>query len=72
MGDPKLAHWFQKLEAEKAIIQDVDGFYVYWPESGGGFLNEYALRGLADYLEEKNKPWTDQINDYFEKQSSDS
>lgn len=67
MSDPRLAHWFERLEHDGAIVQDNDGFYVYWPaDCTGGFLNEYALNSLADYLQEKNRPWKEQIDRYFD------
>lgn len=48
------------------IIQDVDGYYYFWPAEGGGYFNEFTLRVIADHLEELNKPWDDEINKYFD------
>jgi len=44
-----------------------DGF-LYWFPSGipGGGFNEYSLRAIALYLEMKNNPLDDSINEYFD------
>jgi hypothetical protein len=47
------------------IIQDVDGYYYFWPSEGGGYFSEFVLRTIADHLEELNKPWDNEINQYF-------
>lgn len=43
------------------FIVDVDGFYVFFPESQGGFYNEYFLKVLLDKLTVLNAEWTQQI-----------
>lgn len=47
------------------IIQDVDGYYYFWPSDGGGYFSEFALRVIADHLKELNKPWENEIERYF-------
>jgi hypothetical protein len=43
------------------FVQDVDG-YVYWyPTAGNGHLSAHQLRWLADELDERNRPWNEQI-----------
>ena len=49
---------------EKDIIFAECG-YVYCPEKSQGFLNEYLLREIADILEEKNKPFNEELEEYF-------
>jgi hypothetical protein len=43
---------------------EVDGFWVF-NSTGTGYWNEYSLRLIADKLEELNKSWNDQLNEYF-------
>jgi len=38
-------------------VQDVDGYYYYWPNSNNGTLAAHDLRAIADALDEINKPW---------------
>ena len=38
-----------------------DGYYHYWPTQRGGCWASYAMRAIADKLDELNKPWNDQI-----------
>lgn len=42
--------------------QDVDGYYYFWNSKMLGSFASYALRMIADKLDEVNKPWTDKIN----------
>jgi hypothetical protein len=44
------------------VYREVDGYYVWWPESaGGGFLDEHFLRSMADKLHELNRQWDEQV-----------
>lgn len=38
-----------------------DGYYHYWPVKGEGCWGAYAMRAVADKLDELNKPWDDQV-----------
>lgn len=49
----------------KDIVQDVDGYYYFWPSANRGHFSEYALRVIANHLEKLNKPWDNQVNEYF-------
>jgi len=51
----------------KDIYMEVCGYYVFRP-SNQGFMYEYALREIADYLDELNEPWDKQVKEYFEQQ----
>lgn len=42
-----------------------DGFIYYWPHGGRGCLSSHNLRDIADRLDEINKPWSDEIAEYF-------
>jgi len=45
------------------IIMAEDGYYVYWPEGyERGYHDSASLRVLADILDEKNKPWDEQLH----------
>lgn len=47
-------------------IRDVDGyFYFIFKKPMDGTWSPWVLRAIADMLDEMNKPWDDQINEYF-------
>jgi hypothetical protein len=46
-----------------------DGYYNFWPlESITGYYSADALLELGNKLNEINKPWNDNITEYFNKQ----
>lgn len=47
------------------LLQDVDGFYYYFPKPNGGSLSPWMLRAIADELDRRNAPWDAQIEQYF-------
>jgi hypothetical protein len=47
---------------------EVDGFWVFNP-IGTGYWNECSLRLIADKLEELNKSWNEQLDEYFQTQN---
>ena len=47
------------------IIQEVDGFYYYYPPENGTCYASHTLRVIADKLDEINKPWTEIIEREF-------
>ena len=48
------------------IIMDVDGFYFFdYVTAPNGLWTSYSLRMVADLLEEMNKPYEDNIKEYF-------
>ncbi len=55
--------WKRRLleVVDKDIIQEVDGFYYYFP-TGRGFLASHDLREVADELDRRNKDWSDEID----------
>lgn len=44
------------------IYQEVDGYYVFQFYRCDGSFDAPILRGIADLLDEINKPWNDIIN----------
>jgi hypothetical protein len=38
------------------LVTGDDGYVVWWP-SDKGAINAWQLRVIADYLDERNKPW---------------
>lgn len=45
---------------------DSDGFYYFWEDSQlTGCWGAWGLRKIADLLDEVNKPYRDEINEYF-------
>lgn len=44
------------------IYQEIDGYYVYWPENGnGGSYSQWLLHCLAEKLKELNAEWHEQV-----------
>jgi hypothetical protein len=57
--------WIKREEAAGNIYEEMDGMWVWAPwhtRTNGGFLNEYALTQMAEYLTARNAYWTWQIN----------
>lgn len=49
----------------KDIVQNVDGFYYFWPSETYGMYSPYALRQIADILDTLNKPYEKELEEYF-------
>jgi hypothetical protein len=50
-----VAGWIEQKK-KHLFVQGDDGYWVYWPDDyNGGALPAYALRALADMLDEMNK-----------------
>lgn len=49
-----------------------DGHWVYWPEENTGALCSHTLLGILHILEELNKDWDKQVNDYSDKVQSEA
>jgi len=47
------------------FIRSDDGYFYYDDTGRHGLSAAYSLRMIADLLDEVNKPWDDQINEYF-------
>jgi uncharacterized protein (DUF2164 family) len=47
------------------FVQDVDGYYYYWPGKTDreGHYAAHHLREIAEALDEINKPWDDEIKE---------
>ena len=50
---------------EKHFIMCDDGFYVFWPDTGGGYLGSEHLRLIADELDARNVEQGLLLNEYF-------
>jgi len=51
-----------------ALVKEVDGFYVWYPNRKQyGFWSAYVLRDLADILDDLNKDYEKEINEYFDR-----
>jgi len=52
------------------FIQDVDGYYYFAPNgyNEGGVWSDYILLEIGTKLKAINKPWNDQINEYFKEE----
>ena len=46
-------------------IQDVDGYFKFFPEHRGGYWDEDTLQYVLNKLKELNKPWDDHLNEVF-------
>lgn len=52
------------------VYQEVDGFYVFWPNKElTGFWGEEDMYEVYKLLRDKNKPWQDEIDRYFNEQT---
>lgn len=47
------------------IYMEDDGYFVFQPEDGSGFWNEYSLTLIVDKLKELNKDWDKHLTDNF-------
>lgn len=47
------------------LYREVDGYFVFQPEPGGGAWSGHVLQAIADKIEELNKPWDLEIQEYF-------
>ena len=45
---------------------DIDGYYYFEDVPNSGNWTSYALRQIADKLDEINKPYDDEVNEFFE------
>jgi hypothetical protein len=52
-------------QASDDLLQDVDGFFYYFPRPGGGSLSPWMLRAIADELDRLNAPYEAEIDEYF-------
>jgi hypothetical protein len=43
------------------LLQDVDGFYKFFPESRAGYWEEAVMRDIADALDALNSAWEFEI-----------
>jgi hypothetical protein len=53
--------WIDHLIPEGHIYQEVDGFFVFAPQKGFGAIAPWALRMIADHIDELNKPWQEEL-----------
>jgi hypothetical protein len=53
-------------EREDDCVALEDGYIYDWPHRDTlGALSAIELRAIADVLDEKNKPWHDEVTQYF-------
>lgn len=52
------------------LIMDVDGYFYFWPNRSDGLWSSHIMRSIANKLDDINKPWNDEINDFFSKENS--
>lgn len=57
----RLAHYREQF------YREVDGYIVWEPVHGKGYLNSHNLRELADELDRLNKEWEEQVRIEFAK-----
>lgn len=46
------------------LVTGDDGYKMWWVDGKGGYT-PHSLRLMADILDEENKEWDKQLNDYF-------
>ena len=52
------------------LIMDVDGYFYFWQNRSDGCWSSHIMRSIANKLDDINKPWNDEINDFFSKENS--
>ena len=62
-NDKAIAHLIDM--AKDDLLQDVDGYYYYFPQQGGGSLSPWMLRAIADELDRLNVPYEAELEEYF-------
>lgn len=58
--------YFKKKTIGSFVMQD-DGYYGYYSIETSGYWSSYALRGIADALDDLNKGWDEYIKKNLEK-----
>ena len=51
------------------FYKEIDGYYVWETVLKSGYIPGPLLLILGNKLEELNKPWDDEINEYFDKET---
>lgn len=65
--EDRVTFWFNTVYLGYAYIE-VDGFYQYqFPKENTGVWSAWALRMIADILDELNKPYEEHLAKYFKK-----
>ena len=61
---------FQNNAVFGEIYKEVDGYFYFQPNNKlTGCVPAHILREVADKMDELNKSWNEQIDDYFDKKS---
>lgn len=65
----KAPHWIDVHFSNGVYLGELsiadDGFYVFWPDTKGGYWDQMVLSEIVAKLEELNKPWQEEIDRYF-------
>lgn len=59
--DPHLLSFLEGLKESGKIYREIDGYYVYDTTGGKGFLYPHVLRQIAQYLDQLNAEFAQQI-----------
>lgn len=51
------------------ILQGDDGYYQFWPEPRAGYWPAYAMRAIADKVDEINAPWEAEIQKFMKEEN---
>lgn len=64
-ASPKNLKFIEEVKdhIKNQCIQDVDGFYYWFPKDGGGCWNAKSLEIIAQHLNELNKEWEKHLNE---------
>lgn len=49
------------------FIRDIDGFFYFDPIRKDGYWSSYSMRLVSNKLDELNKPYNDELDEYFKK-----
>lgn len=65
-------HKLKLCYERKEIIPREDGYYVYWPSPGCGYLTEFDLDIIADELKRVNAQQDEAVVEYFARQDPET
>lgn len=65
--DAITSDWLTRLILDGQLVNSIVCLgWGFWPTQNRGYLNDYYLRILADFIEIQNKPFWDEYEDYVD------
>lgn len=63
--EDNVRYLISRIDERSEFIRLEDGFLYYDPRPGCGAISAWALRAIADELDNRNAEWNSQIELYF-------